>query len=208
MARHKKRRHLRGHKHRRHHRRFRGIADVFDLNKETKIESIAVGAGAGLATTAAIKLLLSAVPSIQMATPDIIANNATLLGSALAGGGLYLFGHKSNPTAARGHLFGALFAGVSAWLWQMLQSNAPATFGDVVSVDLGNGARAKQLKGVIVKNTSGFQGLLIANASPGFPPRQGYSGLLAPNATNSGVTQDFSRFAEPDGDPMDEMYAT
>ena len=215
MAKHRKRRHHMGrHKRRRHMRGFMGLG-ALGLEKSAEIKDVAVGAGAGLAATAAIKLLLSSVPSLQLAVPDLIANNAALLGPAIAGGGLYLFEHKKSPSKALGHVWGAVIAGGAAWLWQTLQASAPATFGDVVTVDLGRGAKAKQLKGLIVGNKSGYvhhnyNGLLVGNKSPGFPIQDGFSGygsLIAPNPIGT-TPGDFSSFMQPDDDPMEEQYAT
>jgi hypothetical protein len=208
MAKHKKkRRHLGKHK-RRHMRGFGASEIVADFQKSAKIEDLAIGAGIGLAGTAGSKLILSQIPSAQLAVPDVIANNLTIIGSAITGGAAYFLERQKHPERARAHLFGALLWGVSSWLWQTLQSAVPSAFGDVVSVNLSGGGKAKQLKGVLVQNRSGYQGFIVANKSPGFPPRNGMSGLLAPNATNAGRPQDFTSYMEPDSDPMEEQYST
>ena len=202
MAKHKKH-------HKRHGRRHLGAIDALELGKSTKVKDVLLGAAAGVGLGVGFKLLLSSVSALQLATPDALANNAMPVGAVVAGGGLYLGNRRKHPDVARGLLWGSLLAGGAAVLWEALQSYAPAVFGDVVSVNVGPGARAKQLKG--------YRGLLVTNKdSVGFPPRRGL-GMMTPNPTLGGLiasnpqghgVRDMSQFIEGDADPMESEYQT
>lgn len=165
----KHRRHLRGHR-RRHHRHRGALGDLrSQLSKETRLSSPIVGAVAGLAVTAGLKVLVSNVQALQNAIPNVIQNNMILVGSLLAGGTLYLVRRKKDHHAAVGNLVGAVAAGGVAWTWDSLVSLQPATFGDVVTLNLANGRVQKAMRGL--------NGLIINETPPRFPPT-GMSGLL------------------------------
>lgn len=185
MAKHRKhrRKHGRRHGRRRHLGGFASFAGIEStLKHSAQLSSPLAGAAAGLAVTAGLKVLISNVQSLKDAIPDFIQNNMVLVGSLLGGVGLYLARRKKNRSAALGNLVGAVAAGGVAWTWDQLVSMAPATFGEVVTLNLSNGA--------VKKFSRGMNGLLVPETPPAFPPR-GMAGMLVndPSSGYSGLIQ-------------------
>lgn len=153
---------------RRHRRRYHGIVKIPGLgflNKSVNSTDLLIGAGVGLAGTAvakwALKTFMPAAPTpvagygafdvssaLKYATP--------LLGGAIVGTAAYFLQKKGNPSRATGHLVGALAAGASVTVMDVLRDQVPQYFGDVVRLPM-NGM------GILVNERAprGMQGLIV-----------------------------------------------
>lgn len=201
--RHRKHHRKYGRHHRRHHRGFGAL--IPNLKQSTQLGSVLFGAGLGLAVGAGAKAVISSNTMLQQAIPTFAQNGIWLLGSILGGGAAYLIGRKKNHAAAVGHFAGAVAIGTAITLQEALVNAAPQTFSGVVELNLSNGAKVKAMKG-----------LLVASASPPFPPQAGrfngfglmarsampYRGTISPSSPAGRGPQDLSMLTE--SDPMDD----
>lgn len=188
--RHKKRKHLKGHRRHGRRRHLRGLGDLKKiLHSSSSLSAPLAGAVAGLAVTAGAKLLISNVSGLQNSLPDWVQNNMILVGSALGGVALYFARRKKNHSAALGNLVGALAVGGIAFSWAQLQAANPATFGDVVTLNLANGTVQKRMAGLLMSEKSpqfppAYAGLIMGDRASGMA---GFRGTIVPD--NSGTQQ-------------------
>jgi len=207
MARHRRRRHLRGH--RRHHRRrhMRGLMPNI-LKHNAGLESIVAGAAIAIGSAALLKISFSSIGALQQAVPQFIQNNAILFGAALGGGLVYLIRRKRHHEAARGNLVGALAAGLTAWGWDSLAAAAPGTFSDIVTLPVGGGRTARAMSGLIAKNpTVAFPPRGMAGYGRGMGyiasnPAGGFGSLIGANPMSDQGLVKRSFGADDDLDPF------
>lgn len=165
---------------RRRRRRYNGIVQLPGMgfiNKSVNTTDILVGAALGFAGTGALKLLGNKFLASKV--PDIVLKGAPLVGGIVTGGIAYALQVKKNKSRATGHLTGAILAGASVQVWDVLKTNMPAYFGDVVSLNLGR-----------------YGGLLVDSNTPRMGPGA-YAGLIVNSPNDSQAN--LGRLAEMSG---------
>ena len=132
-----------------------GLGEYGVLNYEVNSTDVLVGAVAGLAGSGALKLAIS---KLNVTLPDFVTKFWPLIASTAVGGILFAVQKDSNPNRGKGHMVGAIGAGVSLTAWDMLKAQLPEYFGEVVSLNLG---RYRGMGGLLVNDPKHLGGLLV-----------------------------------------------
>lgn len=154
--------------------RIPGLSGMLDRSVNTK--DVVVGALVGFAGTGAIKYLNNTILAGKV--PEFIAKGSPLIGGAVSGGIAYMLQRQKNPARANGHLTGALLAGASVQVWDMLKANMPQVFGDVVSLNLSN-----------------YGSVFVDEKTPSIGPG-GYGGLLVDEPSHAMSGYNLAQLAE------------
>ena len=128
------------------------------LNKSVNTNDVLVGAALGFIGTGAVKYLGNKFLADK--APAFLLKASPLVGGLITGGALYALQQKKNKSRATAHLFGAIVAGASVQVWDILKTEMPSYFGDVVSLNLSN-----------------YGSVIVDEATPRVGPG-GYSGLI------------------------------
>jgi hypothetical protein len=133
-----------------------GLGEFGVLNYSVNSTDVLVGAVAGLAGSGAFKM---AVNKLGITLPEFVTKFWPLVGSAATGAVLYAAQRKKNPSRGKGHLVGAIGAGVSLTAWDMMKAQMPEYFGDMVSLPYG---RFNRYNGMLVNEPAyRMNGMLV-----------------------------------------------
>lgn len=186
---------------RRSHRRYGGVVKIPGLGafpSSVGTKDVLIGAAIGFAGTLGIKYL-AGTPMLAGKIPDAVGKAGPLIGGLITGGVLYAMEQKKNKSKANGHLFGAVMAGAAVQGWDVLKTQFPAAFADVVSLKF-NGARP--------------YGVFVDERTPRIGPggRSAYNGLIvdeSASASNQNLAQlaaySMDGFGDSDEDVMQSL---
>jgi hypothetical protein len=161
------------------HKQYRGITSIslgampVELNDSVKVMDVLVGAAVGVIGSGALRALLNKFAGETYQSVKGTLGPALPLLTGL-GTGLVLYYAQKNMAVgrAKGHLVGAVGAGVAATVMsylpkigEMLPKEWALDFSDVVSLNLGGLGRYADYSGLLVSDQSDFNGLLVADKS-------------------------------------------
>lgn len=106
------------------------------LDKKVNSTDVLLGGALGFAGTGILKW--AGNKFLAGVLPDALLKGSPLVGGAAAGAAAYFYQKDSDQAKADALALGALFAGAAVQLWDVLKTNMPEYFGDVVSLKYGS----------------------------------------------------------------------